>query len=209
MKEVSGNKKFVLTIASLCIAFLAICGTIIGVWAATSQSIKSSFNVQYDVGENVAAKIRTEFTDKGVTEIAHNDDKGNKVTDENGFVVINAPDENGKSVEIGDFSLTPANQEVVFYFTIENILGEGFLNISVIVTLETQNNVDYEIYYSNEEVVASESATAVESWSETVWPDNLASGQTRVIKVVIGVVNENTAASCAGSVDLELNYSAT
>lgn len=52
------NKKYIIAICALCIALVVAVGGAIGIYAASTQSVGSSFVVNYDVGNNVAFKIR-------------------------------------------------------------------------------------------------------------------------------------------------------
>ena len=54
------NRKFIVAICAMCIAFLGVVGALVGVLAASTQTIGSNFNVSYDIGENVAIAIGAE-----------------------------------------------------------------------------------------------------------------------------------------------------
>ena len=57
MEKAKSNKKFLFTIISLSIAVVCALGGIIGIWAASSQTVGSTFTVTYDIGKNVAIAV--------------------------------------------------------------------------------------------------------------------------------------------------------
>ena len=96
MNKNQSTRKFKATIIGLCCAFVLVIGAVVGVWAATSQTINAGFKVVYDVGDNVAAKVRTEYyvpnmdadedgEEDGVQTVL-NDKNDNQVTADDGYI---------------------------------------------------------------------------------------------------------------------------
>ena len=154
MEKQISNKKFKTTVLSLCLGFLMVVGAVIGVWAASTQNYKAGFNVSYSVGDNVAAKVRTEYyvpnqdsdsdgKEDGAVAVTTNEE-GETVTDEKGYVTFNAGDgnEDGSEVYIGNFKLSPQTPKAVFYFTIHNILDEGYVMLAPLPTITQKQNMN-------------------------------------------------------------------
>ena len=213
-KAKSQNKKLIYAVVGLAFALFAVLGALIGVFAATSQSITTGFNINYTVGDNVAAAIRTEAyvpNSGNAASTIVTDKEGNEVDNENGYVVFNAPDESvPASVYIGDFSLTPTTPQLEFYFTIENLLEEGYVQAVVGKNCTTQNNMTVKTYYYNtDSFTSTDSATTIDSslWKTNAHVPNAVAGGYKMVKVVLSVDDVNKAAACAGDLKLTLNYS--
>jgi len=209
----SATRKFKITIAVLCVGMLALVGTLVGVLAASSQSLKVGFDVNYSVGDEVAAKVKTQYIVPGSEEglqTATQNSNGEVVTNAEGYVVYNAGDSNGsKSIDVGQFTLTPKTPSVEFYFTIHNMLQEGFVQV-IFGKDYTAKNMTLKTYYANTDDL---SLTAY-SIDPTLWKTynhvaNAAPNGCKMIKVVVSVDNINASASIAGDFNLTLNYSET
>ena len=76
------------------------------------------------------------------------DKNGNQVeTDENGYIVFNAPDASTvKELEIGQVNLNPFAKEACFYFTIESLMGgEGYIRVIFNTTYNIKENMTVDI----------------------------------------------------------------
>ncbi|MBO5394325.1 MAG: BspA family leucine-rich repeat surface protein [Clostridia bacterium] len=213
-KAKSQNKKLIYAVVGLAFALFAVLGALIGVFAATSQSITTGFNINYTVGDNVAAAIRTEAyvpNSGNAASTIITDKDGNEVDNENGYVVFNAPDESvPASVYIGDFSLTPTTPQLEFYFTIENKLETGYVQAVVGKNCTTQNNMTVKTYYYNtDSFTSTNSATTIDEslWKTNAHVPNAVAGGYKMVKVVLSVDDVNKAAACAGDIKITLNYS--
>ena len=51
------KNKLLVAMCAMCIAFLGVVGALVGVLAASTQSVGSTFSVNYDVGNNIAFKV--------------------------------------------------------------------------------------------------------------------------------------------------------
>jgi len=218
-KQVS-SKKFKTTVVSLCLGFLMVVGAVIGVWAASTQNYKAGFNVSYSVGDNVAAKVRTEYyvpnadyDSNGVEDGAHTvttNEAGDTVTGEDGYVTFNAGDSNetGAEVYIGNFNLTPQTPKIIFYFTVYNMLEEGYLQVVVDEDYTTKENVSVKTTYVNPESFAlssSASTMSVDDYTNKQY-DNASAQGYKIVKVEIAVKNQNASAAIAGDIALGLYY---
>ncbi|MBE7073842.1 MAG: BspA family leucine-rich repeat surface protein [Clostridiales bacterium] len=222
MERSVSSKKFKTTVVSLCLGFLMVVGAVIGVWAASTQNYKAGFNVSYSVGDNVAAKVRTEYyipnqdgdkdgVEDGAQTVTTNE-AGDTVTGEDGYVTFNAGDSNetGAEVYIGNFNLTPQTPSIIFYFTVYNMLEEGYLQVVVDEDYTTKENVSVKTTYVNPESFAlssSASTIAGASWGSSNKHTNAEAVGYKVIRVELSVDNINKAALIAGDVSLGLYYS--
>ncbi|MBQ8908786.1 MAG: hypothetical protein IJY90_00640 [Clostridia bacterium] len=157
MAQAKANKKFKVAIASMAIAFVAVVGGLVGVWAATSQTIGSSFDVQYTVNGaiagNITATYKTAADDTATTFGEHNFDvTASDPTAENKF---------NKQFTIADeeLELSATNQSVVFTYSFYNV-GETEFTAKLTDTCAQQNvEVVYEV--DGEEVELTDNAYTV------------------------------------------------
>ncbi|MBE7074031.1 MAG: hypothetical protein E7379_02965 [Clostridiales bacterium] len=64
-KRKSARSKFTLAVFLLVFSLIAITGALIGVYAATMQSMDADFNIKYEVGQNIAAKVSAYYQIQG------------------------------------------------------------------------------------------------------------------------------------------------
>ena len=90
MKETNKpTSRLIYAMVGLCVAFVAVLGGIIGIFAAQLQNVSSSFTVSYSVGEQVVAGVKTECYIPGSGEAAQTirtDANGNQVDNINGYI---------------------------------------------------------------------------------------------------------------------------
>ncbi|MBO5395066.1 MAG: BspA family leucine-rich repeat surface protein, partial [Clostridia bacterium] len=222
VKEVvRNNNKLKATVVALVAMILLAVGGLIAVYAATTQSLNSQFSVSYDVGENVAARIRTETYVPGQDEDGDGnvdgpiterlDSTGVDIT-ENGYIVFDAPDSNTpvKEIKMRNINLNPDYPTATFYYTFENILEEGYIQYDITHDASNQwNNVEYTTTYYTGDVDTSVSASTLQ---ESGWGEqnllNIAPGEAIAIRVVLTIPNPNSAASCSGKFHFNLVYTA-
>ena len=224
-KVIKKNKKHIATILALCIAIIAMLGVVVGIWAATNQNITSTFNVNYSIGENIAAKVRTEKyvpnldsnadgVEDGVEAVTKDSNNNDIETDENDYVVFNVPDETTvKDVNIGEVSLDPIAKKAYFYFTIESIMGDGFIRVLLNSTYETKKNIKVDVSYCNISKssdafnnTVSASEIADEEWTQAHYY-NIPAGGFKIIRIALEVININRSAQCGGNFKINLEYS--
>ena len=63
MEKKKGRNKLITAVCVMCVAFLAVTGALIGVLAASTQTIGSVFSVGYNIGDNVAVAVGACFQD--------------------------------------------------------------------------------------------------------------------------------------------------
>ena len=116
-KTKTKNKKFFIAIISLSVALICALGAIIGIWAATSQAVKSSFSVRYNVDGHVAARVTSFYQVIGDTELTQIDQTTFNVWDDN----TTPTQHNGPSI-----TFDPANGKtaVRFIYIFENLSEE-------------------------------------------------------------------------------------
>ena len=206
----------------------AICimlGALVGVFAATSQTVTSSFSVSYSIGNNIAAKVRTEKYIPNLDEdndgkedgaVAITQDKTlNKIeTDENSYVVFNAPDAaTEKEVYIGKVNLNPFASKAYFYFTVESLLSDGFIRVTCTPTYDAnKTNINADIsYYNINDGESFNSATSASTIAEDNWTkahyNNIPAGGYKMIRIALSVNDINKKANCSGIFDIQLDYS--
>ena len=223
-KAKSSNMKLKITALVLSFLLLGVLGALIGVFAATTQSVSSSFSVSYSIGNNVAAKVRTEKyvpnldtdgdgIEDGVINIIHDSNNNEIERDSNDYVVFNAPDtQTDKDVYIGDVNLNPYASKAYFYFTIESLMNSGFIRVLCNPTYETKINMNASIAYCNIDTAAgfdvTKSASTIEeeSWTQAHY-NNIPAGGYKMIRVELSVHDVNKAAACGGDIEITLDYS--
>ncbi|MBE7074142.1 MAG: hypothetical protein E7379_03530 [Clostridiales bacterium] len=212
MAKAISNKKFKATVISLCAGFLVVVGALIGVWAASSQNLKAGFKVDYEIGANVAAEVRTEYIIQGdvaATTVTKNAND-QVVNNSNGYIPFNAGEEEGtKNVYIGKHELTPEKQKLSIYFTIHSLMPQDYVQTSIQSTYTQRTNVSIETeYYDSTSFSHSSSATTIAEASYEELPSkHIPAGGYRIIKITITVDNENIDALCAGNFTIGLYYS--
>ena len=61
MEKTKSNKKLIIIVAVMVLTVVALAGVLVGVFAATSQTVGTGFSISYDVGTNLAAKGKTQY----------------------------------------------------------------------------------------------------------------------------------------------------
>ena len=119
------NRKFIVAICAMCIAFLGVVGALVGVLAASTQTIGSNFNVSYDIGENVAIAIGAE--NRLATVAAQTDPNAwwapseslSQCACHHGLYAINANEAQDKNISLNGGNISMASGDLVqvnFYF---------------------------------------------------------------------------------------------
>ncbi|MBQ8909235.1 MAG: hypothetical protein IJY90_03010 [Clostridia bacterium] len=218
MNKNQSTRKFQATIIGLCCAFVLVIGAVVGVWAATSQTINAGFKVNYNVGENVAVEVRTESyvptqdldgdKNEDGAQIAHNDVQGNKVTNEQGYIVFNAADTTAqKAVYIGDFTINPQHPTIEFYFTIHSLLGEGEIGVELNPVYAQNSNFEISyLYHQTDTFNLTSSASLVGDEQFTSTAQTIGAGEVQIIKIVANVDDKNAKAELEGQFLLNLYY---
>ena len=134
MEKKKTKNKFMLAICAMCVAFLGVVGALVGVLAASTQTIGSNFNVSYSIGENVAIAFGA-VNEKGGEEAdppawwtATGASKNNK-----GFYVVNA----NESQDLG-VSYLPQNINLEG-ITLINFYFENITDKPVELTIENRS----------------------------------------------------------------------
>ncbi|MBE7074121.1 MAG: BspA family leucine-rich repeat surface protein [Clostridiales bacterium] len=223
MSNQVSSKKFKTTVISMCLGFLMVVGAVIGVWAATTQNYKAGFNVSYSVGDNVAAKVRTEYyvpnqdsdgdgKEDGAITVTTNEAGNDVEHDGNGYITFNSSDESTeKEVYIGNIKLTPQTPKVYFYFTIHNLIETdgNFIQVIVNGNYETRNNVTVKTTYLNTESFALSSSASIMSADDYVNKqyDNVSGLGVKIICFELSVIDINKQATIEGDIALGLYFS--
>ncbi|MBO5394326.1 MAG: hypothetical protein J6A28_00280 [Clostridia bacterium] len=210
-------KRLKIAIVILCVAIMVVIVGVIGVFAAPSQSINSSFNIEYSVGGNIAAKVKTQHTVGATTIVATKDASGNVITDKDGYVVFNASDTSAsKVVAIGDIPIDPKNTEVEMMFTFENISDSNDFYILFQENISNVKNVKITVSSIKTPSADTSSWADASAWTEEAEIENvtttnwynvttLGAGLKTAYKVKIKVDNVNWSASCTGGFSLLLS----
>lgn len=128
--EKKTTKKFTIALCAMAFALVAVVGGLIGVWAATQQSISSDFNVQYEVGKHIAGAVSATYQ-VGTKEAAA---LGQKVT----FTSSETVTSHSLTTAAQDITFGPG-EAVVFTYTIENHGAEAF--VATLSDTAARNNV--------------------------------------------------------------------
>ena len=136
-KKQTINKKFKLALVSMCCAFVLATGALIGVLAASSQSLGASFSISYFIAENIAVKSNSTYQLAG-GEVVELDEIRFNVDDEPTPTTISIPDIE-LSVEQNYFelgysfqTLSPEN-DIVLKVYWDNLL-DNIYNIKITMT---------------------------------------------------------------------------
>ena len=108
-KTKTAKNKFLIAIAIMCIAFISVTGALIGVLAASSQTLSSTFNIAYEIGDNIAFKVSAwqQFPNEDVVSL--------------GSVQYNVNDTTEGTLTAGNATLTAETKVVKFIYLIENL----------------------------------------------------------------------------------------
>ena len=109
------KNKLLLAICAMCIAFLSVVGTLIGVLAASTQSVGSLFSVSYDVGDNIATRITAYYQfegDEGLTSL--------------GTLQKNVDGTSQGEISAVNLDFTPETTTMRFVWVFENIGEQQF-----------------------------------------------------------------------------------
>jgi hypothetical protein len=136
----STKKKLTITIASLCVAVLAVVGITVGVLAAKNATVTNPINVGYTATE-VSAKVSATYK-------LANDTEATAMTTSDGKTEIEFNGEEADTTATGsltasDISLASNNKSVVFTYTIENTGDEDFTATLTIPTTKVNVNIAY------------------------------------------------------------------
>ncbi|MBQ8444071.1 MAG: hypothetical protein IJX25_01815 [Clostridia bacterium] len=130
------KKRLTIVICILGVIIVALAGTLIGVLAASSQTIGSNFSISYNIGENIAAKIRLSENYNGTSGyLIVDQNTGETLTDSQGYATFDTATDS--SVQPGfvqsDFSeyLSPEDPSHTIYFEVENISGSKPLRVDL------------------------------------------------------------------------------
>jgi len=214
MEKAVSSRKFKTTIISMCLGFLMVVGAVIGVWAASTQNLSAGFKINYSVGDNVSADVRTEYYIPGKNEgaVVTTNEAGQTVTDSNGYVTFSPSekDTTEKGVFIGNFELGPTTPEIIFYITVRNNHGEDYLQVLVGKEIEKTNMSVTTTYYNCDEDSFAASRFASSIASSQYQPSSALNAEPKgwkLIRISLKVENLNAAASCSGDIVLSLNSS--
>jgi len=124
----SANKRLKILVISLIIAAVVLAGAVVGVLAASFHSYGAEFSISYDVGDDIAAKVKV-YYQIGDGEIVavrgHNTITNAKYAiDSEGYTIFNvddeaetlAPGQTKPSEPYYNITLNPFNPTITFYF---------------------------------------------------------------------------------------------
>lgn len=204
------NKKIVIAFVAMGVAIVGLIGALFGVYAAANQSVSTGFSVNYKFGYNVAAKVKTQYTTGGVTKTLTTNDKGETITDGDGFCVFDANDNDGRvpSFDIGEIVLTPEYSELIFTFTIVNLATgfdtsqEYYTSIYPLLSLEQTSftNIDCEVRYklANNDWVTDSSVSSSQEYYSVIEGKAIEQGQQCIIEYRLFVEDVNRSAEIQG-----------
>ena len=127
----NANKKFIITIAVLLVAMLGLLSALIGVLATNSLRIEQLWTYGFNVGENVAAKVKMSYKiGSGAETIpeVHGAGGAAYTQDSNGYITINTTTSGSTSGNstVSEITLTQETPSVAFIFEVQDILaGNG------------------------------------------------------------------------------------
>ncbi|MBO5395109.1 MAG: BspA family leucine-rich repeat surface protein [Clostridia bacterium] len=227
MEKINNRSNLKLKVTALVLSFvlLAAVGALVGVFAASTQGLSSSFSVSYTLGNNLAARVRTEKyvpnldtdgdgVEDGAVNIIYDSNENEIERDAQDYVVFNANDNTSeKDVYIGEVNLNPYASKAYFYFTIESLMDSGYIRVLCTPTYnEDRKNIDADIAYCNiDDNAGFDAAQSASTISEDDWTkahyNNIPAGGYKMIRVGLSVHDVNKTAKCGGTFDIQLDYS--
>lgn len=145
MSEVKVKKvnKMKIAVVSLACALVLAIGGMIGIYAASQQSVGASFTVNYSVGDNVAIAVGATIRRTYAGEYEWFEQSGDLDQNEHGLYIINATEQNDNNLQLtkGNFDLEIIESQpnlafVSFYF---ESIGEGTIQASVTDNSQIKN----------------------------------------------------------------------
>jgi len=196
-----------MAIIFLCVAMVVSVGALVGVYAASTQNYKTGFNINYSVGDNIAAKVTGYYQYEGSEKVLMGD------------VQFNANDSTSGSMTAPDLQISPEVNKVRFIYSIENLAQSQFyfsatwedlqINIdsegNVVPDVGNENNknvcIAFDIYPTLAEVPAEfQPSNCVNAPSFNELVDNSLNSQ-RVCVLTISVSNVNRSAYCHSDIN--------
>ena len=214
-KTMSSRKKVLFTIACFAVAFIALGGAAFGVYAALKHSLKHQFNVKYEVGENIAAKVTAYYQYEGDEEMT-----------EISSITFNASDaEQSSNLTTDATNLTLGNgittvrliykfenigtQAFSVYATWDGIVdnledkdGDGIYNTTV---GDTTNNKNVFVNSNKSEMVERITSFDLKALLET-GISGIYSGESHYFYITISIANASEDAYCYSTAENGLSF---
>ncbi|MBQ8444664.1 MAG: hypothetical protein IJX25_04860 [Clostridia bacterium] len=194
-QKMSATKKLTIAVCSLAVALCVVAGGLIGVWAATQQSVNTTFNVQYSVGQHIAARVSAAYQvgTQDTVATAAETSMGEISFDTTAAEHESATDYH--QITGSTINLTPDKTYVLFTYTFENTSASTKFTATLTDTSMASNVT---VKYNNDEskVVNATSTEAAELAQTNVVSVTVEAGQTVEVEVLVNVYNvNNTTAS--------------
>ena len=229
--KVKKASKMKIAVISLACALVLAVGGMIGIYAATQQTVGSTFTVSYSVGDNVAIAVGANIHGPYSTDSEKGYDwfsqSGTLEKNENGLFVINATEQNDYGLQL---SLSDINMEmqswggigvVMFAFYFENLGEESILatvtnncdikNMNVGYYLDTitvpEDAIDQDIASTNYVPGSNDQETGFDENNECSFL--ISEGQIWCFVAVVTVVDENKSAHFKSTAENGLEFSFT
>ncbi|MBQ8444321.1 MAG: hypothetical protein IJX25_03115 [Clostridia bacterium] len=200
----NANKKFIITIAVLLVAMIGLLSALIGVLATNSISLDQSFLYGFDVGENVAAKVKLSYkVGNGAETIPSVVGSGgaNYTQDADGYITIDTTTSGSASgsPSVENISLTKDSSTVTFIFEVQDILegtNSGGQEIGLMASFSVTNSSNYTYTYWEKGGNQSNASGAVETDSDgfvrytTPKTSNVDLGSTPIYYKIILTLND-------------------
>ena len=221
-KAGSKNRKLIIAIASLSVVILALVGAVVGVLAASSQTLGAGFSIAYDVGNNVAAKVRVSYqigNGDAVYVQAHNENTNNNyIVDSNGWTYFNADTDNEEGSDSTtepsyDISLSPDNPTITFLFEVSRI-GDSDRLLSSALTGTIGSAFSYSLYRygynsATDEGQGTYDFYEVSNFASMTESAPYGTSDSMMFKVVLTVKDTNTNIDASGTINANFALSIT
>ena len=214
MEKTKSNKKLIIIVAVMVLTVVALAGVLVGVFAATAQTVGTGFSISYDVGTNIAAKVKTQYQigDGELVTVQGYNPNTNKLytVDSQGYTTFNADasDGSGESKDATaptiDISLSPSTPTITFYFEVRG-LGQSMYELVGALNGTIDSKFSYKLFKMTGESIYS---TGYMDSTEYGWSDmRAATGQNGsgeewddiYFKVELTVKDLNTAFTASGT----------
>ncbi|MBQ8444322.1 MAG: hypothetical protein IJX25_03120 [Clostridia bacterium] len=156
------KKRLTIVICILGVIIVALAGTLIGVLAASSQTLGASFSISYDIGDNIAAKVRISDDYNGTSGYGIYDrNTYEMLTDSQGYAIFDTTTDssiNPGSVSELEYYLSPEKPSHLLYFEVENLSGSRALRLDF--SASAASGMSVEVYIKGGVHINDDSSSA-------------------------------------------------
>ena len=205
--EKKTSKKFIIAIVALAMVLCLAVGGLIGVLAAPNQEVKSTFNVQYTIGSNIAGQVSATYKiGNGAAKNMKTDVEENEETDfkESEVIAFDTLTDAHADLtayklqtqeENNTITLDTSNLSVVFAYSITNLATQGMKVVFTDGCVKDAQSVtvEYKAYKvtddGNEEMTGEEMTKTVAAGAASEVEFVIAGSSTAILEITVTISN--------------------